>query len=320
MDNFDDQVCKECIAVGEYTGDDPSQVAKLLGCNRTNEIQIKRAGTKYRIEIEQIVNRKIVKIIADSNVSLDRVYSLLMEILRFENLYEGIFFMFTSFKVDGAECIEKYRKLFLNYTHSNKQYVMLPMDLDDQTYKKLFLKSQKVIKKAFLRHQAFLNALFVNDLTVDVRMSLILEVFESLVNEMASNGEITLKAQPYRIYTNPCPKCGAIVTRKDPNKKVYLVDKIYAVMNEYGKDIFVGDSKTKIARKSKNLRNKIDHISKQKNGMQGEQAGFYLHKFGLMYRIIILKMIDGYNDEIQRTVNTWTVAMNNSYASYRILP
>lgn len=54
--------------------------------------------------------------------------------------------------------------------------------------------------------------------------------------------------------------------------------------------------------------------------MQGEQAGFYLHKFGLMYRIIILKMIDGYNDEIQRTVNTWTVAMNNSYASYRILP
>ena len=66
-------------------------------------------------------------------------------------------------------------------------------NFDDQTYKKLFLKSQKVIKKAFLRHQAFLNALFVNDLTVDVRMSLILEVFESLVNELASNGEITLK-------------------------------------------------------------------------------------------------------------------------------
>lgn len=91
-------------------------------------------------------------------------------------------------------------------------------------------------------------------------------------------------------------------------------------MKQYGKDIFAGDSKTKIARKSKNLRNKIDHISKQKNAMQGEQAGFYLHKFGLMYRIIILKMIDGYNDEIQRTVNTWTVAMNNSYAPYRILP
>lgn len=149
MDNFDDQVCKECIAVGEYTGDDPSQVAKLLGCNRTNEIQIRRAGTKYKIEIYQIVNRKTVKIIADGNVSLDSVYSLLMEILRFENLYEGIFFMFTSFKVDGAECIEKYRKVFLNYTHSNKQYVMLPMDFDDQAYKKLFLKSQKVIKKAW---------------------------------------------------------------------------------------------------------------------------------------------------------------------------
>lgn len=56
-----------------------------------------------RIEIEQIVNRKTVKIVVDSNVSLDSVYNLLMEILRFENLYEGIFFMFTSFKVDGAE-------------------------------------------------------------------------------------------------------------------------------------------------------------------------------------------------------------------------
>ena len=149
---------------------------------------------------------------------------------------------------------------------------------------------------------------------------MILEVYESLVNEMASNGEITLKAQPYRIYKNQCPKCGAIVTRKEPNKKVYLVDKIYAVMNEYGKDIFAGESKAKIARKGTNLRNKIDHISKQKNVMQGEQAGFYLHKFGLMYRLIILKKIDGYNDEIRRTVNTWTVAMNNRYAQYRILP
>lgn len=320
MDNFDDQVCKECIAVGEYTGDDPSQVAKLLGCNRTNEIQIRRAGTKYKIEIYQIVNRKTVKIIADGNVSLDSVYSLLMEILRFENLYEGIFFMFTSFKVDGAECIEKYRKVFLNYTHSNKQYVMLPMDFDDQTYKKLFLKSQKVIKKAFLRHQAFLNALFVNDLTVDVRMSLILEVFESLVNELASNGEITLKAQPYITYKNTCSKCGAPIKKTVPNKKVFLFDKLYAIMKQYGKDIFAGESKAKIARKGTNLRNKIDHISKQKNVMQGEQAGLYIHKFGLMYRIIILKMIDSYNDEIQRTVNKWTAAMNNSYASYRILP
>ena len=53
--------------------------------------------------------------------------------------------------------------------------------------------------ESFLRHQAFLNTLFVNDLTVDIRISLFLEVFESLVNEMASNGEIILKAQPYRI-------------------------------------------------------------------------------------------------------------------------
>lgn len=204
--------------------------------------------------------------------------------------------------------------------HSNKQYCMLPMNYNDKTYKTIFLRYQKVIKKSFLRHQAFLNALFVNDLTVDIRMSLLLEVFESIVNEKAEEGIIFLKAQPYKIFQNKCKKCGAVVSRKVPNREVYLYDKLYAVVKEYGKDIFNGESKAKIARKGTNLRNKIDHINKQKNAMQGEQAGFYLHKFGLMYRIIILKEIDAYNDDIQETVNLWTDAMNKRYVMCRILP
>lgn len=51
---------------------------------------------------------------------------------------------------------------------------------------------------------------------------------------------------------------------------------------EYGKDIFYGESKTKIARKGTNLRNKINHISKQKNVMQGE----------LVHKAIIDKQYD----------------------------
>lgn len=320
MELFENKKCKECIVIGEFTGDDPSQVAKLLGCNRINELQIKKSGIYYSIKVEQIFNRKTVKIVADRIACLDSVYTLLMDILRFENLYEGLFFMFTSFNIDGEECIENYKQLFLNYMHSNKQYCMLPMNYNDKIYKTMFLRYQKVIRKSFLRYQAFLNALFVNDLTVDIRMSLLLEVFESMANEKAEEGMISLKAQPYKVFQNKCKKCGAVVSRKVPNKEVYLYDKLYAVIKEYGKDIFCGESKAKIARKGTNLRNKIDHINKQRNAMQGKQAGFYLHKFGLMYRIIVLKDIDAYNEDIQRTVNIWTDAMNKKYVMCRILP
>lgn len=320
MEAFENKECKECIVSGEYTGSEPSQVAKLLVCNRANEFQIKRSGICYSIKVQQLFNRKTVKIVADRITYLDSVYNLLMEVLRFENLYDGIFFTFTSFKVDNEECIENYSQLFLNYVHSNKQYCMLPMNYNDKIYKTMFLRYQKIIKKSFLRHQAFLNSLFVNDLTVDIRMSLLLEVFESIVNEKAEEGAIDLKAQPYKVFTNKCKKCGTVVSRKVPNKEVYLYDKLYAVIKEYGKDIFCGESKTKIARKGTNLRNKIDHISKQKNVMQGEQAGFYLHKFGLMYRIIILKEMNAYNDDIEKIVKLWADAMNKSYAKCRILP
>lgn len=320
MEIFENKECKECVVSGEYTGDEPSQVAKLLRCNRTNEFQMNKSRICYSIKVEQIFYRKTVKIVADSVTCLKSVYNLLMEVLRFENLYEGIFFTFTSFKVDNEECIENYSQLFLNYVHSNKQYCMLPMNYNDKIYKTMFLRYQKVIKKSFLRHQAFLNSLFVNDLTVDIRMSLLLEVFESIVNEKAEEGAIVLKAQPYKKFTNTCKKCGAVVSRDVPNKDVYLYDKLYAVIKEYGKDIFYGESKTKIARKGTNLRNKIDHISKQKNVMRGEQAGFYLHKFGLMYRIIILKEMDAYNDDIEKTVKLWTDAMNKNYPECRILP
>lgn len=320
MEMFENKECKECIAIGEYISDDSTQVIKLLGCNRINEFKIKKSGICYSVEVKQMFNRKIVKIIADRTTYLHNIYMLLMDVLRFENLYDGIFFMFTSFKVDGEESIEKYKHLFLNYMHSKKQYCMLPINYDDKTYKTMFLRWQKVIKKSFFRHQAFLNSLFVNDLTVDVRMALILEIFESIANEKAEEGIIALKAQPYIIYKNKCKKCGTEVCKKVQNKKVYLYDKLYAVVKEYGKDIFYGESKAKIARKGTNLRNKIDHISKQKNIMQGEQAGFYLHKFGLMYRIIILKEIDAYNDDIQKIVKLWVDNMNKNYAKCRILP
>lgn len=151
MEIFENKECKECIVVGKYTGDEPYQVAKLLGRNRTSEFQIKKSGIYYSIEVEQMFNRKIVKIAADSITCLKSVYNLLMEVLRFENLYEGLFFKLTSFKVDNDECIDKYNQLFLNYLHSNKQYCMLPMNYNNKIYKTMFLRHQKVIKKSFLR-------------------------------------------------------------------------------------------------------------------------------------------------------------------------
>ena len=99
-----------------------------------------------------------------------------------------------------------------------------------------------------------------------------------------------------------------------------LYDKLHAIIRLYGRDIFEGDSKAKMSKRAVNLRNKIDHITKKKNVMSGEEAGFYLHKFSLLYRIIMLEKIGVSYEEIQDFVKTWTRNMNNSYPKLRIIP
>lgn len=51
---------------------------------------------------------------------------IVYEILRFENLFEGMFFPLVSFTVDGENYTDKVQRKQLDYYQSRKRYAYIP--------------------------------------------------------------------------------------------------------------------------------------------------------------------------------------------------
>lgn len=320
MDIFEKNVCKNCIVVGEYLDEEGNFPKGMCIVAREFDISLKKNNVKYHISSKLFANRKIISITSDKMVTLGIMYELLMDVVWFENLFEGRFFPFVSFKIDDNEMHDEIKKHYLGYFSGSKKYIWLPFEIDNKTYKKLFGKFIKQTHRDILRHQVFLNASYLTGMTVDVRMALLLEIFEPIADEMSEKGTLELKYPAYITFNNVCKVCGSYVSKKKKNKEAILEDKIRAVMKLYGKDIFKGESQAKIAKKAVGNRNKVDHVSFQKNSLAGNQCGFYLCKYALVYRVILLEKIGVPYQEIQGKVIEWTEHFNNDFPELRIFP
>ena len=156
---------------------------------------------------------------------------------------------------------------------------------------------------------------------VDLKMALLLEVFEPIANTLAEKGEIVLKKNPYKTVSAVCTNCGKTVSKQIRNKELSLSDRLKELMKVYGKKIFVGDSNAKIIKKAVINRNKIDHVNKKNsNGLDGAQCGFYLMKFSVLYRMIVLDELDMVDESINQSVTEWINQINESFPCLRIKP
>lgn len=289
---FDDVIGTHCIVEGEYLDDVGNIPINMIGTARHNSIKIKRQKITYTVDIFVLCNRKTITICADTQVSLSLFYELLIEIIRFENLFEGLFFPPKSIKIDEEEFIYLLDKYILGYIKTHRRFSWITLQLTATEYKKYFNRFVKVIEKRNLGHQVYLYAAYSLGMTADLRLAVLLQIFEPLANELVDRGKITFKINPYKVFTNNCNKCGQLITRKVPNKELFFYDKMYAIVVNYGKDIFAGDSRVKVTRKAVNLRNRVDHVNKNsKNYMTGSQCGFYILKFDMLYRRIIFEEI-----------------------------
>lgn len=304
----------------EYLDDNGNVPFSLVAENRKNNICLKRKKVKYEITVVQLVNHKTLQITTSENVSFNDLYELAMDILRFENLFEGRFFAIKSFFVDNQDLIDDIRPKLLGYMKGNKTAPYFYMVEDDAIYKKWFLAFQKYLKDKLLRYHVFLYATFLPGMTADIRIAQLIEIFEPTANELAEEGRIQLPAAPYKVFKNTCRKCGAQITRKVPNKNVYLKDRIAAIIKAYGKDIFIGDSKAKLIKKAVAVRNKVDHVEKQACAMTGAECGVYLLKFSMLYRIIVMEEIGVPYEFIKPRLKLEIEDMNKRFQDCRILP
>lgn len=291
----------------------------MLSRNRSNHICIKRKNIYYDITIKLVVNKKEIIIEADSDSTIYNMYSIVMEILRFENMFEGIFYSTQSFEVDGIECIDSIKEIQRAYYGSTKQYTYFGIDFSDKEYKTYYIKWLKREKKNKLIHPVFLYSTYLEGMPVDLRLAILLEIFEPLAEEMHERGEIELVKSPYVIFTNNCKQCGAVVSRKQPNKKLTFEDKLKPLIKKYGKKIFAGDTKSKLISKAVKIRNKVDHVKADtKNVMSGKQCGAYIYKFSLMYRYMMLLEIGIASSELETTMEKWLEKFNSEYKSLMI--
>ena len=314
--------CQQCIYLGEY--DDKTDEKKryiftmLMQC-RENCITLKRNNITYKIKIALTVNRKKIIIESSPVSTVDATIHIIHEILRFENLFEGMFFPLISFTVDGEDYTEILQRKQLNYFQSQKRYTFIPIDMDDREYQKLFKRWLKVEKRNKIIHPVFLYSVYLNGMPVDMRMALLLETFEPIAADLHNKGIITLSKSPEITYKNKCKNCGGVVTRTVPNKELTFKDKLKPILRRYGRIIFKGDSKTKLIAKAVKVRNKVDHVNvKTVNVMSGKQCGFYIYKFSLLYRYIMLQEIGIENKIINPYINEWIENFNNQYPQLRL--
>lgn len=310
-------LCRKCKYVGEYSAIsevEKKSIFSMLGRYRKNNIKIRRNRNIYDVTITLTAYRKVIEIDAIQNATISEFYDIVMEVLRFENLFEGLFYSIKSFVADGMEYVDNIRNIQLAYYESRKIYTYFHMDFSDAEYKRLFHRWLKIEKQIKIVHPVFLVSTYLEGMPVDVRMAMLLEIFEPVAEALHDKGKISLVKQPYITYKNTCKKCGALVSRKCPNKELYFADKLKPLLKQYGKDIFADDNKSKLITKAVNIRNKVDHVkANTRNAMTANQCGTYIYKFSLMYRYIMLLELGLPSAELIPIIKVWVEDFNKRY-------
>ena len=314
--------CQKCIYVGKYNAQKCLENGfniSMMNRFRENRIRIKRQKVFYNITICLTGNKKKIIVEADSQSLVQDMYYIIMEILRFENLFEGLFYSVTEFWADEIDCLKEIKDIQLAYYESTKQYTYFEIDFSDKVYKSYYSKWLKREKKNRLIHPVFLFSTYLEGMPVDLRLAILLEIFEPLAEELHNRGEIVLVKEPFITYHNKCKNCGAYVSRKDKNKKLSFNDKIKPLIKKYGKIIFEDDNRKKLVEKSIKIRNKIDHVNVDtKNVLSGEQCGVYLYKYSLLYRYIVLLDIGIDSSQIEPAMKLWLDYFNHKYKLFMI--
>lgn len=317
-----DVECHKCSYLGEYddkTDDKRRYMLTMLMRCRENCISLKRNNIKYKIKVALNANCKKIEITSESLSTINTMLGIIHEILRFENLFEGLFFPLVSFTADEKDYTVEVQKKQLDYYKSQKRYAYIPIEMGDQKYRKIYRNWIKEEKKNKIIHPVFLYSVYLEGMPVDLRMALLLETFEPIAEDLHNRGIITLIKPPTKTYTNKCKKCGSSVSRIVPNRELEFKDKLKPLLKKYGKIIFKGDAKTKLIAKSVKVRNKVDHVNANtENVMNGKQCGFYIYKFSLMYRYIMLKEIGVEDKDINSYIFEWVENFNGKYPRLRV--
>lgn len=258
-------------------------------CFEKNYFSFKRNHINYDVDISVIRNEKVIKIKADTPVSLERVYLYLCDIRRFEYLVDGAFYRMSKCAGDGSDVTESIASIELGYFDSKKHKHKIPLELSDKEYKHYFLKWLKLQSTLGIINQVALFANCVSGLTADLGISMLSECFEALGKKLEKENKITVFSEEPTTRTIKCKHCQLEFDLSIRGKKTFMCY-MMAFVETYGKIIFETEFKRRktLLRKIVKTRNMVFHVnSGQKQTLSGKQCGLYAIKLEWMLRYIL---------------------------------
>lgn len=320
-EKIENVACNSCDVICEYKDRNGEIPPSVLQYSLAPTLSLSAGGVRYHIVMSKNGGEKIIHIESDSDIELLTMLSVLNDAFRFNNLFEGCFYHYTSCVTKGEEYIYKLRPLLLSYFESIERYAQIGIYLSDNESQRVCCNLVKYLDETEIIHPVFLYSTFTNGMAVDLRMALLLEVFEPL-SEKLVNSSIVQIPEVQRSYSSTCPHCNKPISRTVKQKPT-LAEKLRAIIDKFGQTIFQGEDIDIIISKAVKTRNRIDHVivdeKMKRKVFSGPECGFYLHKFSLLYRYLILSGLGVDQKDLDAAVHAATKSLNGQFPQCRII-
>lgn len=298
-----ESVARRKNSVSQDKKQDESYISLILGgpFGKTITAYIGQQHSLAEISIEQFGER-IITVHTVEDASIYDLHHLYFDLKRLIMLMDGQFYPITSVTQDGVEITTSIQKKLLpNYFSAdfmigeNNRLI----NFDEVLSETLFSNWCLIQEELDIVHNTALYCLSRVEMPVDMKCAFLIEAFIGV-------GEIIQSKKSEFVL----PK------RKSREESQLGLDLKY-IISHYGQEIFRGEYQKDLegfVQILVNSRNRIAHIKSKQNRkfLNGDESVLYLHKLSLMYRIILLDLLDiplnRYKERLSNrieTINCW---------------
>lgn len=254
----------------------------------------------YNIDVKNIGNKKEITIVTDKQVIFSEMFHNLISVITFENLFDGVFYKMTSCLINNEKEISSNLKgKMLSFHSSTIQLNHIAFEVSNTVYANYYKLWRVLINKIGITHNMFLYAFYSTELPADIKISLVLQSFEPLSEVLEKQRLIHI-----RLYQH---------------KEKTFRNRLNAIINKYGKNIFKSEWSIKniLLTRAVNTRNKVCHVISNKHEcFTGKESGLYIYKFGVLYKSILLRLLNVSVQDIEKKEIEYIKFMDNKFSEY----
>ena len=232
------------------------------------------------------VGKRIITFNCEEEIEAKRLYSLLQELERLLQIFDGVFLDLQNIEIYGKESINSYNALVEHFKiqrlryFSSANFISIFNDrllkYEDILSAELFNKWEILLEELGVVNQMYLYATSSAGFTNDVKCAFLVELSEPLMEIIQSED---------------------IKSQRNSDREGKLKPCLRAIINYYGKILFRNEIEfdlEKILSCLVNTRVNIMHIkiNQRKPALNGRESVLYAIKMSYLYRLVILEKLE----------------------------